>query len=132
MKAVIAKYGSKIDYRFRDYPLEQIHPRAKTASIAARCANVQGKFWEYHDKVFEHQGKTDDKDFIGFAKDLNLKVDEFTSCYNDKKFAADVEKDIQAGRSYGLNGTPGYFINGIFINGAVPAEKLMEIIDQEI
>ncbi|MCB1197849.1 MAG: thioredoxin domain-containing protein [Deltaproteobacteria bacterium] len=132
MKQIVKKYGNKIEYRFRDYPLEQIHPRAKAASQAARCANEQGKFWKYHDKVFENQDKREDADFIAFAKDLKMDVDKFTTCYNDKKYNADVEKDLAEGQKSGVSGTPAYFINGVFVSGALPPEKLSEIIDKEL
>ena len=121
-----------VEYRFRDFPLESLHPRAKPASLAARCAHEQGKFWEYHDKIFENQGKRTDEDFISFAKDLKLDDGKFTKCYEDKKYLEDVEKDIEAGKLAGLSGTPAYFVNGILISGAVPPERMIEAIQKEL
>jgi protein-disulfide isomerase len=132
IKEVMDKYGDKIEYRFRDMPLEQIHPRAKAAALAARCANDQNEFWAYHDKVFNNQGKKTDEDFVAFAKDLGLKVEDFKACYDEKRHLAAVEQDMADARSLGLSGTPAYFINGVLMSGAVPPEQIIEVIEKQL
>ena len=132
MKEVAKKFGSKIDYRFRDFPLEQIHPRARAASNAARCANEQGKFWEYHNELFENQDKLEDDHLKELAGKLKLDAEKFSACLDAKKYDSEVDADLNDGRVAGVTGTPAYFINGIFVSGAVPPEKLSEIIEKEL
>lgn len=131
LKDVIKKYGSKVKYHFRDFPLS-FHDRGKPASNAARCAAEQGKFWEFHDSLFADQKKLADEDFIALGKKLNLDMGKFEPCVKESKRMADVEKDIQAGENAGVSGTPAYFINGVFVSGALPLKKFEEMIDEEL
>ncbi len=131
MEEVMKKYPTKVKYYFRDYPLP-FHDRAKNAANASRCANEQGKFWEFHDKVFENQNKLADDDLITIGKNLNLDMAKFEPCVKEIKMVAEIEKDQLDGDAAGVSGTPAYFINGIFLNGAVPLKKFEEIINQEL
>ena len=131
MESVVKKYGSKVNYYFRDFPLP-FHDRAKFAANAARCAGDQGKFWEYHDKLFTDQSKNTDDDFVAYAKELKLDISKFEPCVKGMKMAPQIDKDAQDGENVGVSGTPAYFINGIFLSGALPEQKFAEVIDQEL
>ncbi|MCC7460800.1 MAG: thioredoxin domain-containing protein [Proteobacteria bacterium] len=131
MKEVAKKYGSKVQYYFRDFPLS-FHDRGKPAANAARCAAEQGKFWQYHDKLFEDQKKLTDEDFIALGKSLKLDMAKFEPCVKESKHMSDVEKDMRDGENAGVSGTPAYFINGIFLSGALPIKKFEEIIEAEL
>src|SRR5204863_436282 len=76
-----SEYGEKIKLGFRDFPIDNLHPEASKAHEAARCANEQGKFWAYHDKLFAGPPKSSPEIFKGFAKDLGLNVTAFESCF---------------------------------------------------
>jgi protein-disulfide isomerase len=131
IKQVMAKYGDKVSLAYRDLPLYAIHPQAMMAAQATRCASEQGKFWEYHDQLFT-TSKLEKDDLIGHARNLKLDDKRFDSCLASEKYKADVEKDEQEGRRAGVNGTPGFFINGIALAGAQGQEAFERVIDDEL
>ncbi|TMB62107.1 MAG: DsbA family protein, partial [Deltaproteobacteria bacterium] len=127
-----SQYGEKIKLVFRDFPIDNLHPEASKAHEAARCANEQGKFWAYHDKLFASPPKSSPEIFKGFAKDLGLNVTAFESCFASGKYQAAVKKDIEEGNRVGVTGTPAFFINGRIISGAQPLEAFARVIDDEL
>jgi len=131
VKQLLAKYGDKVTLSYRDFPLSAIHPQAMIAAEASRCALEQGKFWEYHDQLF-NGSKLEKDDLIGYARDLKLDDKQFESCLTSEKYKADIEKDTQDGRKAGVSGTPGFFINGVEISGAKPKEEFTRLIDDEL
>lgn len=133
---VVKEYGDKVQFVFKNLPLESIHPRAKAAAMAAECANEQGKFMEYSDKLFANQkiwGATkDNKMFVGYASQLKINTAQFTQCLSEEKYKGKIEEDLKEATEFGISGTPAVFINDKFKNGAVSAEELKAIIDQEL
>jgi len=128
---VMTTYGDKVRLVFRDYPLP-MHSMARPASEAAACANAQGKFWEYHAKLFDNQTALQDDKLKQYAKDVGLDSAKFDECLAKKPHKEAIDKDIADGNKVGVNGTPAFFINGRMISGAQPFEKFKEIIDDEI
>jgi protein-disulfide isomerase len=116
---------------YRDFALA-MHSRAQPAAEAAQCANEQGKFWEYHDKLFANMQALTDDDLKKYATELGLDGEKFNSCYSTGKFRADVQKDQADGQSYGVTGTPAFFVNGRFLSGAQPFEAFKTIIEEEL
>jgi len=115
--------NGQVKFIFRNFPLDNIHPQARTAANAALCAGVQGQFWPMHDKLFRSQadwsGKADaDKIFSGYAKTLGLDMDQFGRCLAAKPFTAKIQADQQRGSAAGVRGTPAFFVNAWFISGA--------------
>ena len=96
------------------------------------CAHEQGKFWEYHDAIFENQGSLATADLKRHAADLGLDVDSFNECVDSGRFREDVQKDYIAGGKLGVNATPAFFVNGRFISGAQPFAAFQSIIDEEL
>ena len=109
-----------------------MHNRAQAAAQAAEAAGKQGKFWEMHDKLFANQQKLAVADLKQHATDLGLKTEEFNQCLDSGKKEAEWKKDMDEGASYGLTGTPAFFINGRLISGAQPLEAFTSIIDEEL
>jgi protein-disulfide isomerase len=132
LQAVMSKYKDKVRLAFRDFPLQAIHTQAEHAAEAGRCATEQGKFWEYHDLLFANQGKLADQDLIGHARTLGMDAKQFETCLLDGKFRGPVEEDIRAGTQAGVTGTPGFFINGVFLNGAQPLSTFDSMIEAEL
>ncbi len=131
VKQLRAKYGDKIQVVHMDYPLA-FHSHAVDAANAARCANEQGKFWEFHDSLFANQGKLAPADLKASAKTLGLRSPQFNECLDKAKFQPDVKRDQMAGEKAGVDGTPAFFINGRSIVGAQPMPQFEKVIDEEI
>jgi protein-disulfide isomerase len=130
VEQVLKTYGDKIRFYYRDYPLP-FHPRAHPAALAAHCANAQGKFWAYHDKLMSSDN-LDDAALKQLAQEVGLDRAKFDKCFDEKQFDDAVARDLADGESAGVNGTPAFFINGRLIDGAQPFEKFKEIIDEEL
>jgi len=109
-----------------------MHNRALPAAEAAQCAHEQGKFWEYHDKLFANQRALSDEDLVKYATETGLDVEAFKSCFASGKFKSVVQQDAQEGGKIGVTGTPAFFVNGRFLSGAQPFDAFKTIIDDEI
>jgi len=116
---------------FRDFPLG-MHQQARPAAEAAQCANAQGKFWEYHDKLFANQRQLANENLKQYAADLGLDVAAFNECFDSGKFRNDVMQDMQEGQRFGVSGTPAFFVNGRFLSGAKPFDAFKKVIDEEL
>lgn len=122
--------GDKVAVIYKDFPLP-MHPLAKKAAEAARCADAQGKFWEFHDALFETK-KLQIPDLKQEARTLKLDAARFDQCLDSGEKAEVVKKDITEGQRLGLTGTPSFFANGHFLSGAVSNAKLREIVEREL
>ena len=129
---VLKRYDGKVRVVHKDLPLEQIHPQARHAAEAARCAGDQGKFWEYHDKLYAQSPKLGFKELKSAAKEIGLNVASFDQCLASGKFKAAVQRDFNEAAGLGLTGTPAFFINGRELSGAQPIEAFTTIIDEEL
>jgi protein-disulfide isomerase len=123
----------KVRYLIRDMPLP-IHPNAPAAAYAARCAADQGKYWEMHDLLFQKQtewssGNTDEL-FSGYAGDVGLDVNSFTSCLSDGKYKKAVDADMALAQKVGVGGTPAFLINKELIIGAQPFTVFQQAIEK--
>jgi protein-disulfide isomerase len=130
VKKVLETYGDKVRLVYRHYPLE-FHATARPAAEASACAAAQGKFWEYHDKLFA-SSELSDATLKKIAGEVGLDQAKFDECFAKKQFKADIDKDVADASSVGVTGTPAFFINGRMISGAQPFEKFKEIIDDEL
>jgi len=132
LKQVLEKYKDKVRLAFRDFPLQPIHPQAQSAAEASRCAEEQGKFWEYHDLLFANQTSLGPKAYVEHARSVDLDVEQFGACLASGKFRAQIENDYQAGASSGVTGTPAFWINGVMLTGAQPLSAWDAIIQKEL
>jgi len=123
-------YGGKVRVAHRDFPLS-FHQHAQPAAEAARCANAQGKFWEYHDKVFPSADLSSEK-LQALAAEVGLDRAKFDTCVKNREFKDAVDKDAADGSAVGVTGTPAFFVNGRMLTGAQPFEKFKDLIDQEL
>lgn len=121
----------KVKLVYRDFPLS-FHPEAQSAAEAAECAKEQGKFWEFHDKIFENQGSMSAAAYKQWAAELGLNAEQFNSCYDSGKYKSEVQKDFQDGQKAGVSGTPTCYVNGHQIIGAQPFSAFQSIIEQEL
>lgn len=117
LKKIEHEYGDKLKVVFRELPLVTMHQHALLAAQAAEAAGLQGKFWEMHDKLYENQVTwTKQSDlvpvFVDYAKQIGLNPDQFMKDLNGEKVAARIFQDGKRAHSFGLKGTPSFFING--------------------
>jgi predicted DsbA family dithiol-disulfide isomerase len=130
LRKLQAEFGDKVAFTYRDFPLP-MHARAEKAAEAARCAGEQGKFWEFHDELF--QSKELDFDQLKVhAQSLHLDTARFDKCLDAGDEAAAVSTDRKEGIRLGLTGTPSFFINGHFMSGAVDYATLRQIVQQQL
>lgn len=116
---------------FKDFPLS-IHNNAQKAAEAARCAQEQDKYWEYHDVLFQNGTALGVDNLKKFAADLKLDTAKFNTCLESGKYAAAINKDMADGTKVGVSGTPAFLINGRFLSGAQPYSAFQEAIDEAL
>jgi predicted DsbA family dithiol-disulfide isomerase/Skp family chaperone for outer membrane proteins len=132
LKAIEENYKDKIRVVYRQFPLNNIHPRAQKAAEASLCANEQGKFWEFHDALFADQQRLTVDDLKAKAAVLSMNGAAFAACLDSGKHAAAVRDSIVEGSKAGVDGTPALFINGRFLAGNQPYAEIEKIIDDEL
>ena len=126
------RYRGRIKLIYRDLPLEHIHPQARPAAEAARCAGDQSKFWEYHDVLFKESPKLSPDNLKKYATQVGLNTAEFETCLSSGAHKAAVQKDLNEGKKLGITGTPAFFINGRPLSGAQPLEAFVRVIEEEL
>lgn len=131
LKDIEQLYGKRVRFVWKNSPLE-FHTNARPAAEAALAAKEQGKFWEYHDLLFQHQEQLDQESLEQYARDLKLDMAKFDAALKSHKYAAQIDADTAAGRKLGVKGTPCSFINGKYFNGAKPVEAFRAKIDEEL
>jgi protein-disulfide isomerase len=128
---VLAAYPDKIRLVYRDFPLP-MHPLAPKAAEASHCADAQGKYWQMHDKMFGAQGKLEVESLKQYAREVGVDGDKFDKCLDGGDMAKVVSDNHEAGERLGISGTPAFFVNGRFLNGAQPLEEFKSLIDAEL
>ena len=136
--------AGKVNLVYRDFPLQSIHPNAQPAAVASECAHEQGKYWEFHDTLFEKQSSWSNlgsdeviSTFSQYASDVGLAQQQFDACLESGKYFEEVQADLRDGRTYGVTGTPGFFIGNDEIGfekltGAQPFGSFQKIIESQL
>jgi protein-disulfide isomerase len=132
LKQILERYPGKVRHVYRDFPIDSLHPQARRAAEAARCAQDQGKFWDYHDVLFASPPQAAADDLRRYAEPVELDVPTFERCVSAGTHRDRVQRDIDEGTRLGLNGTPAFFINGRLVTGAQPLEAFTRIIEEEL
>jgi protein-disulfide isomerase len=131
LKELQTKYGKDLRIVWKDNPLP-FHDKAEPAARAGLAAHAQGKFWEFHDKLFANQQALGLEDLKGHAKELGLNMAKFEADMNAPSAAASIKEDQALATRLAARGTPHFFVNGFRLRGAQPAPKFIEIIDREL
>jgi protein-disulfide isomerase len=132
LNELLKKFDGKVKHVFRDLPLDQLHPDARKAAEAARCAKEQGKFWEYHAKLMAGSTDASQQTLKRLAAEAGLDAAPFEQCLSTGKYSAAVQKDVEEATALGVNGTPAFFINGRLLTGAQPLEAFSKVIEEEL
>ena len=131
LKKLQEEYPNDVRVVWANQPLP-FHDRAKPAATAAAAAHRQGKFWEFHDKLFANQRDLTDDNFQKWAKELGLDVAKFNADLKDEAIAKQIDRDIAIANALGARGTPAFFINGKLLSGAQPYENFKKEVDEAI
>jgi protein-disulfide isomerase len=129
VKEIQRRLGDRLRFVFRNFPLTQSHPHAQHAAEAAEAAAVEGKFWEMHDYLFEHQRALDDAHLVQYAVALNLDEETFKREMTEHVHTNRVREDFLSGVRSGVNGTPTFFINGVRHDDSYELETLLAAIE---
>jgi protein-disulfide isomerase len=132
VKAIMKRLGTKLRFVFRNMPLNEIHPNAELAAEAAEAAAAQGKFWEMHDALYEHQEQLGPDLVTRIAKRLNLDMPRFQEDLASRRFRDHVKRDFSGGVRSGVNGTPTFFIDGVRYDGTLDEQSLESALRQSI
>ena len=137
MKRIVEEYGDKVSWVYRHFPLTSIHPQAQDSAEAAECANEQGKFWDFADKLYENQTQLGSDLYTKLASDLKLNESKFADCVSSGKYRNAVTADSTEGDTIGVTGTPATVVmkgndptTGQLVSGALPYESFKAAIDQ--
>jgi protein-disulfide isomerase len=128
LKKLQEEFAGKVAVVLKDFPLP-MHAQAEKAAEAGRCAAEQGKFWEFHDTLFDNNQKLEPARLKEYARVLKLDAARFDQCLDSGEQAAAVRKDFAEGQRLGLTGTPSFLINGHFLSGAVKYDTLREVVE---
>jgi protein-disulfide isomerase len=123
VKRAQREMGDQLRFVFRNFPLAEMHPHARLAAQAAEAAGAQGRFWEMHDMLFEHQDALEPQDLIGYAESAGLDVPRFERDLEAGTYAKKVRDDFRSGVRSGVNGTPTFFVNGDRYDGSWANEE---------
>ncbi len=129
IRSLAATYGDRIYYVFRYYPVLELHEHAEAAAEAAACAEQQGKFWAYHDRLFQNQDHLEAADLRTYASTVGLDLTAYDQCVSGGQVKATVGQDVSDATALGVRGTPTWFINGYKVEGAIPQTTFKQIID---
>jgi protein-disulfide isomerase len=132
VKSIVKHLGPKLRFVFRNMPLNEMHPFAEMAAEAAEAAGAQGKFWEMHDGLYEHQAELGPKLIAMLAKRLHLDVPRFEQDMASRQFRDRVKRDFMSGVRSGVNGTPTFFIDGARYDGVLDEHSLESALRERI
>ena len=126
---IMSDYQGKVKMVYMEFPLSSIHPYAQKAAEAAECANAQGKFWAYHDQLFNDSQGLDVPSLKAAAAAMGLDTAKFNACLDGGQMTAAVSAMQNLGSANGVGGTPSFFINGVSLVGAQPYAQFKQAID---
>jgi protein-disulfide isomerase len=112
MKLLLGRFGNRVRFVFRHFPLEEVHPHALAAAEAAEIAGGQGKFWPMHDTLFDNQLHLKPHQLLSYAERLQLDMARYKAEMDDHIFLQRIREHEQSGRDSGVRATPTFFVNG--------------------
>lgn len=131
IQQVLTRYDGMVLHVFKNLPLP-MHQQAPLAAEAGMCAADQGGFWPMHDWLFANKANLNRDAIVAQAEAQGLNATDFATCLDGNAHAAEVAADAAEARSFGINGTPGFLVNGRVLSGAVPVDSFVEVIDSEL
>ncbi|MFC1638562.1 DsbA family protein [Patescibacteria group bacterium] len=136
VRKIVDEYGDDLQFVFKQLPLESIHPMARDAAMASECANEQGMFMEYADKLFARQDEwgasANIQIFKNYAAQVGLNSEQFNVCLDESKYSEKIDADMAEADAFGVSGTPAIFVNDQFRGGVLQEDMLKSMIDEAL
>ena len=112
VKLLLKRFAGRVQLAFRHFPLEEVHPHALHAALAAEAAGAQAKFWEMHDLLFDNQQHLKLKQLQGYAEKLELDMTRYDGDMAREAYLQRIREQIEGGKRSGVRATPAFFVNG--------------------
>jgi protein-disulfide isomerase len=132
VKMLLERFGDRVRFVFRHFPLVEVHPHAELAAEAAEAAGAQHKFWRMHDLLFEHQLHLKANNLRQYALAAELDLERYDYEMNDHVYLQRVHEHIDGGAKSGVRSTPGFFVNGTVQDVSFGLERLYEAVEAEL
>ena len=132
VKQIQKKFGDKLGFVFRHFPLAESHPYAQISAVASEAAALQGKFWPMHDLIYENQTRLSPKALLTMAESLKLDLKKFQKDIQDPALIEKVETSFESGIDSGVNGTPSFYVNGVKYEGPYDLPSLSHAIEKAL
>lgn len=140
IREAVTMYGDRgLRFVYRDFPVDELHADARLAAEAAACAHAQGKFWAYHDKLFQNAEVLDEASLLRYAEQVGIDREPFATCVQSRLFASEVTADYNAGVKLGVRGTPTWFVlpggdpaKARRVEGVIPRASLQDLLERAL
>ena len=132
VRRLVDEHPENIRFVFRNFPIQQLHPHAEQAAEAAEAAAAQGRFWEMHDLLLQPYSHLDAESLVTYAEVIGLDITRFRREVTAQAHAAKIQADIAEGVRNGVNATPKFYVNGRRVDGKVPLEHLVELVETAV
>ena len=132
LKIMLAHFGSQLRFVFRHFPLREVHPHAELAAEATEAAGAQGKFWPFHDMLFDHQQHLTEKNLTQYAKDLGLDMARYENEMRDHVYLQRVQEQMQGATALHVRATPSFYVNGVFVDVSFGLTHLHQAIEKAL
>jgi protein-disulfide isomerase len=132
VRMLVARFEGQVRLVFRNYPLEEIHPHALDAALAAESAAAQGRFWHMHDLLFDHQPRFGRRQLESYARQLDLDLPRFAADLDGRTYLPRVREHQRGGDASGVRATPGFYVNGRVQDVSYGLQSLHEAVEAEL
>ena len=132
VKLLLERFAGRVQFVYRHFPLEEVHPHALHAALAAEAAGAQHKFWPMHDLLFEHQDHLKLKQLRGYAERLELDMVRYDADMEDGLYLQRIREHMESGRRSGVRATPTFFINDVIHDVSFGFQSLFDRVEAEL
>lgn len=132
VKLLLERHPGRVRLVWRNFPLEEIHPHALGAALAAEAAAGQGKFWQMHDLLLANQQHLKPAQLRRYAETLELDLERFDSEIGDTVYLQRVREDVDSGRASGVRSTPGFFLDGVIQDVSFGVTRLFDQVEAKL
>ena len=132
VKEILGRYGDKLYFVFRNFPLNDIHPHAQAAAEASEAAAAQDKFWEMHDYLFEHQRALDYSHLLEYGEKVGLDIDKFKKEMSEHIYTPLIKESLKSGIDSGVEGTPTFFVNGVRYEDSLDIDTFSDVLKKNL